>query len=60
MQRVKALLDQVGIPTGQVQSGRAEFVALDRDAYHEHIAGATQQLGLDKPEQSACVGTLPY
>lgn len=41
MERVRALLDRAGIATGKVQFERAEFVAIERDAYDEHIAAGS-------------------
>ncbi|MGE0538954.1 MAG: hypothetical protein AB7R89_02085 [Dehalococcoidia bacterium] len=63
MERVRALLDRAGVSTGQVRSAPAEFVALDRDSYDEHIAasptpparaGATGHLTPYHQEHDAC------
>jgi hypothetical protein len=43
MERVRVLLDGMGIPTGPVRCERAHFLALDRESYDQHIAGASVQ-----------------
>lgn len=46
MERVRTLLARLGVPSGPVRYERAQFVALDRDAYDEHIADGAAQPAL--------------